>query len=1037
MTTTDVAAQGITAALNAYGLQATDAGKISDIMFQTVNDGVITFDQLANNMGNVLPVANSLGIGMDQVGAAYAQMTLNGVNASAAETQISALMRSALNPTTQLTAAVQAHGYASAESLIQTEGLSGYLDVLNDAAGGSQSAMLDLTGSQEAMNAATILGQDGVADYNEELDKMTHASDGAGATQTALAKQMESSAFKIAKAKQSLEILAVTLGGVLLPVIGKAAEGLTGLLTNSIMPFVNGSLLPGIAKFGKMFSGQFDFYKQLGKSDISAAFSALGITLEHLTGLNLDTWFKRVGDAMQRPIDAARKMFDALKVGNWKKLVAGIGDALSSPAKLVGDMLKGISTGFKPLDKLLQNTGKLFTDFGRIIQEVFQGDFAGALAVGERMLGHFGDQAQAVWDLIKTGIDSINWGAVGDQLGNFASGAWAAIQTGISLAWDQITDLNWDNYITAIGDFAGLVAGKIKDLPWGDFLTAVGDLGILIATKIKDLPWGDYLTAVGDLGILIATKIKDLPWGDYLTAVGDLGILIATKIKDLPWVDFLTAVGDLTILIAEKIKDLPWVDFITGVGDLAILIATKIKDLPWGDYITGAGDLAILIAGKIKDLPWGDYITGAVDILAAVGNKIINLPWGDFITGTIDILTAVGDKILSLPWGDYVTGAVDILTAVGDKIISLPWGDYITGAVDIITAVGDKIIALPWGDFITAIADLGALIGAKIPSFTWPTITKEDILNAIVPGNPAGGGSSDPSFQGGDGGGGSSGGDNGGDGSGGFGIRAPQGVTIKYTADTTDLENNSMLKGLFGGGTGAPPIQPIKIPAPDISMVSSVMIAVPQIVGQNMSAALSAASTYASAIGTVVGTAIGTMVGNVGALMGAFTAAVGTGMSGALSAASVYASAIYVSVSTNIGLMVGNTAALMGAFTVAVGEGMSAALGAAAVYSGAIVSAVAGAFGQVPGIAASAFGAVPGIIAGALSGAAGTAYAMGANIGASLAAGISSQIGAVAAAAAALAAAAEAATRQSEDRLTIESLYRTRRAYRRRLRARH
>jgi hypothetical protein len=40
MTTTDVAAQGITAALNAYGMQATDAGKVSDIMFQTVNDGV-------------------------------------------------------------------------------------------------------------------------------------------------------------------------------------------------------------------------------------------------------------------------------------------------------------------------------------------------------------------------------------------------------------------------------------------------------------------------------------------------------------------------------------------------------------------------------------------------------------------------------------------------------------------------------------------------------------------------------------------------------------------------------------------------------------------------------------------------------------------------------------------------------------------------------------------------------------------------------------------------------------------------------------
>ncbi len=83
MTNADTSARAITAALNAYGLGAENAANISDMMFQTVNDGVISFEQLANNLGNTLPVAASLGIGFDQLGAAYAQMTLSGVNASA------------------------------------------------------------------------------------------------------------------------------------------------------------------------------------------------------------------------------------------------------------------------------------------------------------------------------------------------------------------------------------------------------------------------------------------------------------------------------------------------------------------------------------------------------------------------------------------------------------------------------------------------------------------------------------------------------------------------------------------------------------------------------------------------------------------------------------------------------------------------------------------------------------------------------------------------------------------------------------------
>jgi len=44
LTTTEVAAKGITAVLNAYGLSGFEASKVSDILFQTVNKGVLSFE---------------------------------------------------------------------------------------------------------------------------------------------------------------------------------------------------------------------------------------------------------------------------------------------------------------------------------------------------------------------------------------------------------------------------------------------------------------------------------------------------------------------------------------------------------------------------------------------------------------------------------------------------------------------------------------------------------------------------------------------------------------------------------------------------------------------------------------------------------------------------------------------------------------------------------------------------------------------------------------------------------------------------------
>jgi TP901 family phage tail tape measure protein len=72
ITETAAALRAITAVRNAYGLSAAEAGHVSDVLFQTVHEDVITFEQLANNFGNTVPIAVSPGLSIEELGAAYA-----------------------------------------------------------------------------------------------------------------------------------------------------------------------------------------------------------------------------------------------------------------------------------------------------------------------------------------------------------------------------------------------------------------------------------------------------------------------------------------------------------------------------------------------------------------------------------------------------------------------------------------------------------------------------------------------------------------------------------------------------------------------------------------------------------------------------------------------------------------------------------------------------------------------------------------------------------------------------------------------------
>lgn len=230
LTNTATATKAITAVLNAYRMGADKAGDVSDVLFKTVDSGVISFEELSGSMGRVLPLASSLQVSIEELGAAYATLTLQGIGASEAETGISAVLTAAISPTEALTAAVKEYGYESAEALIAAEGFAGFLTFLQTAAGGSTAVMSELTGNVRATNAALALGADNGQLYTGMLGDMNGAVQDGAYTLEVFGIQMDNAAGSLRQLGAEASAAAINIGAGLEPLIQFAAEAGSSVL---------------------------------------------------------------------------------------------------------------------------------------------------------------------------------------------------------------------------------------------------------------------------------------------------------------------------------------------------------------------------------------------------------------------------------------------------------------------------------------------------------------------------------------------------------------------------------------------------------------------------------------------------------------------------------------------------------------------------------------------------------------------------------------------------------------------------------------
>ncbi|WP_327297778.1 phage tail tape measure protein [Streptomyces sp. NBC_01197] len=302
LTTTETSARALLGVLKAYGMDASQANDVMDTMFQTVNYGVVSFDELAQQLGDVVPMAAAAGVTFDDISSALAAVTLSGIPAAEGVTALNMLLTRMMKPTQELSAMIKGFGYESASAALQQDGLYVVMQKVRNATGGSADQLVPLLRDIRAVRAALALSAADGENYATVYQGISQEVQRAGATQKAYAIQMDTTAGQWSLFRNQAQALGIDMARVLLPALQTAGEFLNVLAgaVNDLPGPVKSLMgvliaLSAVAMLGKAaflrFGAQLTAFRtelaaaRAGGSALPAVLSGAGIAVGALTAL--------------------------------------------------------------------------------------------------------------------------------------------------------------------------------------------------------------------------------------------------------------------------------------------------------------------------------------------------------------------------------------------------------------------------------------------------------------------------------------------------------------------------------------------------------------------------------------------------------------------------------------------------------------------------------------------------------------------------------------------------------------------------------
>ncbi|WP_306583666.1 phage tail tape measure protein [Fusobacterium ulcerans] len=176
-TTAEISIKTISSVMNAYKMEAREAGEIADWLLTVQNKGVTTVGELGAYLADVTAISAPLKITLNDVGAALAQITQNGNNTAKSTTMLKTMFNE-LSKEGQQAADIftKISGQSFRDFIAKGGDLQGALNIMADHAKKTNKSIVDLFGSVEAGSAALNLTGLNAEKFSEKLNDMKNKS---------------------------------------------------------------------------------------------------------------------------------------------------------------------------------------------------------------------------------------------------------------------------------------------------------------------------------------------------------------------------------------------------------------------------------------------------------------------------------------------------------------------------------------------------------------------------------------------------------------------------------------------------------------------------------------------------------------------------------------------------------------------------------------------------------------------------------------------------------------------------------------------
>ena len=206
------AALGLTTVINAYGMEAKDAARVSEILFTTQKFGVTTVEELSKSIGVVVPFAAASGISFEELGAAISVTTRSGLDAAKTVTALRAAISQMQKPAAESIDLFTKYGIPIGSAELKATGFTETLRRLNEVYKESPRDIERMFGNVRGLTAIFSLAGDNAAEYGRFLQDMTTDTGDASSIQRALAENMDSTDVAIQRLDAAFKNLKVTIG---------------------------------------------------------------------------------------------------------------------------------------------------------------------------------------------------------------------------------------------------------------------------------------------------------------------------------------------------------------------------------------------------------------------------------------------------------------------------------------------------------------------------------------------------------------------------------------------------------------------------------------------------------------------------------------------------------------------------------------------------------------------------------------------------------------------------------------------------------